>query len=85
MDTPWVEEDRKIYHNLPEMPSIPHKRISGTHRLSPCPMIATRSRMTLWRTTPLRPDIPPGLNGTGEKEGTTAWPTEGIVGRDAMA
>ena len=56
-----------------------------THCLSPCLMIATRSRMTLWRTTPLRPDIPPGLNGTGEKEETTAWLTEGIVGRDAMA
>ena len=64
MGTPWVEEDQKTCHNRPEMPSIPHKRISGTHRLSPCPMIATRSRMTLWC-------IPPGLNGTGEKEETT--------------
>ena len=38
--------------------------------------------MTLWRMVPLRPGIPPGLNGTGEKEETTA---EGIVGRDVMA
>ena len=30
---------------------------------------------------PLHPDIPPGLNETGEKEETTAWLTEGVVGR----
>ena len=85
MDTPWVEEDRKIYRNRPETPSIPLKRTSGTRRLSPCLTIATRSRMTLWNMTPLRPDIPPGANETGEKEETTAWLTEGDVGRDAMA
>ena len=85
MDIPWVEEDQKIYHNWPEMPSIPLKRTSGTHHLSPYPTIAMRSRMTLWRTTPLCPDIPPGVNETGEKEETTAWITEGDVGRDAMA
>ena len=83
--TPWAEVDWKIYHNRSEMPSIPLKRISGTHRLSPCPMIVMRSWMTLWRTTPLRPDIPPGPNGTGEKEEITTWLTEGIVERDAMA
>ena len=33
--------------------------------------------MTLGRTTPLRPDIPPGANETGEKEETIAWLTEG--------
>ena len=60
MDTPWVKEDWKIYRNRPETPSIPLKRTSGTHRLSPCPTIATRSQMTLWRMTPLCPDIPPG-------------------------
>ena len=85
MDTPWVEEDWKIYRNQPETPSIPLKRTSGTHRLSPCPTIAMRSQMTLWRTTPLRPNIPPGVNETGEKEQTTTWLTEGDVGRDAMA
>ena len=41
--------------------------------------------MTLWCTTPLHPDIPPGANETGEKEETTAWLTEGDVGRDVMA
>ena len=82
MDTPWVEEDRKIYRNQPETPSILPKRTSGTHCLSPCPTIAMRSQMTLWHTTPLHPDIPPRVNETGEKEETT---TEGIIGRDAMA
>ena len=41
--------------------------------------------MTLWRMTPLRPDIPPGANETGEKEETTTWLTESDIGRDAMA
>ena len=85
VDIPWVEGDQKIYRNRPEMPSIPPKRTSGTHHLSPCPMIVMRSRMTLWCTTPLRPDIPPGGNETGEKEETTAWLIEGDVGRDTMA
>ena len=84
-DTPWVEVDRKIYHNRSETPSIPLKRISGTHRLSPCPTIVTSSRMTLWRMTLLRPDTPPEPNGTGEKEEITAWLTEGTVERGAMA
>ena len=35
--------------------------------------------------TPPRPDTPPELNGTGEKEEITAWLTEGIIERDAMA
>ena len=42
VDIPWVEEDQKIYRNRPETPSIPPKRTSGTHRLSPCLTIATR-------------------------------------------
>ena len=84
-DTPWVEVDQKIYHNQSETPSIPLKRISGTHRLSPCPTIVMKSRMTLWRTTLLRPNTPPEPNGTGEKEEITTWLTEGIVERDAMA
>ena len=85
MDTPWVEVDWKMYHNQSETPSIPLKRISGTHRLSPCPTIVMKSQMVLLRTTLLRPDTPPEPNETGEKEEITAWLTGGIVKKDAMA
>ena len=84
-DTPWVEVERKMYHDQSEMPSILLKRISGTHRLSPCPTIVMKSQMTLWRMTIPCPDTPPKSNETGEKEEITAWLTEGIVKKDAMA
>ena len=84
-DTPWVEVDQRIYHNRSEMPSILLKRISGTHRLSPCPTIVTKSQTILLHTTLPRPDTPPKLNRTGEKEETTAWLTEGAVERDTTA
>ena len=84
-DTPWVKVDWKIYHDQSEMASIPLKRISGTHRLSPCSMIVMKSQMILLRTTLPRPDTPPEPNETGEKEEITTWLTEGVVKKDAMA
>ena len=48
-------------------------------------MIVMKSQMILLHTTLPRPDTPPEQNETGGKEGITAWLTEGIVEKDAMA
>ena len=74
-----------MYHNQSETPSILLRRISGTHRLSPCLMIVMKSQMILLHMTLPHPDTPPEQNETGGKEGITAWLTEGIVEKDDMA
>ena len=48
-------------------------------------MIVTKSQMILLHTTLPRSDTPPERNGTGGKEETTTWLTEGTIERDAMA